>query len=216
MFNKEYFKDYNEQAFKWKFWANFAKKYSIPEDSILALGCAYGFLFKYLKEYNNLTGIDISEHAMEEAKKLHPHAKFEVMDANQLTFKDNSFQLIFCLDTLEHLNNPKECIKECYRTLKKNGHLIITTPNPESYSLKKKGLGWFAYKDETHVSIKHKKHWVKMLKEQGFTIEKAKSMDTFDAPYFKKVFTGINLLSYKIKHPFVPKGDNTFILAKKR
>ncbi len=215
MYNQDYFKGYNEQTFKWRFWAHFTKKHSSPKDPILALGCAYGFLFKYLKEYETLSGIDISEHAINEAKELHPHASFQVMDAEHLSFEDNAFKLIFCLDTLEHLNNPQNCIKEAYRCLQKGGLLIITTPNPESYSLKKKGLKWFAYQDETHISIKHKKHWIRILKEEGFTIKKSHSMDLFDFPYFNKVFLGINLLSYKLNYPFLPKGDNTFILARK-
>lgn len=49
-----------------------------------------------------------------------------------LPLKNAEFDVITMLAVLEHLNNPAEVIAECYRGLKPDGKLIITTPSPAS------------------------------------------------------------------------------------
>lgn len=212
-----HFKDYKEQPFKWKFWAHVVRKKTKPEDSILELGCTHGYLFSYLKEYKNKYGIDISPAAIEHAKEINPQVNFSVMDAEKLAFEDEAFQIILCIDTIEHIKNPEACIQEAHRVLKKGGYIIITTPNPESYSRNKKGLKWFAFQDPTHISIYERNKWKEILEKNNLAIEKSATIDLFDMPYFSKLFHGINLFLYTIQHPFLPKyGDNSVFIARKR
>jgi len=52
------------------------------------------------------------------------------MDANQpLPFKDNQFDLIWCSEVIEHLQDPAHCISEFRRITRSGGHIIMTTPN---------------------------------------------------------------------------------------
>lgn len=44
------------------------------------------------------------------------------------SFDNDSFDLIFALDVLEHVDNPSDAIDEIMRILKKNGHLFISVP----------------------------------------------------------------------------------------
>lgn len=57
---------------------------------------------------------------------------FKDCDATKLPFKNNSFDLVLCFSTLDHIS-PKEkrqkAILEMKRVCKKNGHLVITVPN---------------------------------------------------------------------------------------
>ena len=50
---------------------------------------------------------------------------------NQLfPFKDNTFDIILCMEIIEHLGvNPIHAIKEANRVLKKDGIMVLTTPN---------------------------------------------------------------------------------------
>ena len=57
----------------------------------------------------------------------HKHA--EAADHHLSDFEDNSFDLIFSSNLLEHLPNPDKCIKECKRLIKPNGFIIHTVPN---------------------------------------------------------------------------------------
>ena len=50
-------------------------------------------------------------------------------EKDNLTHKDNSFDLIVCISVVEHLNNIDNLFREIYRVLKKNGFLIIVTPD---------------------------------------------------------------------------------------
>lgn len=49
--------------------------------------------------------------------------------AENLLFKDESFDSAVMLEVIEHLKNPEKAIKEIHRVLKKNGQIIISTPN---------------------------------------------------------------------------------------
>lgn len=91
----------------------------------LDAGCREGSQTKMLMEKGyRVTPVDIV--------KLFPEA--EVVDLNKsLPFSDNSFDLIFCSEVLEHLIDPFFTVKEFNRILKPSGKIIITTPN--SYCL---------------------------------------------------------------------------------
>lgn len=54
-------------------------------------------------------------------------------DITKLPFKDNSVDVIFCSEVLEHVPNYKKALKECSRVLKKNGALILTVPTHMHY-----------------------------------------------------------------------------------
>jgi len=50
-------------------------------------------------------------------------------DIQRMGFKDSSFDTVFCSQVLEHLPEPQKAISELYRILRKNGHLILSTPH---------------------------------------------------------------------------------------
>ena len=217
MYDSKYFKDYKEQSFKWKFWARFLEKRTTKTDNILEIGCTYGFLFKYLKDYENKYGIDISEHAIKQARLLSQGANYQVMNAEKLKFEDTFFQAVLAIDVLEHVKNPSKAIKEISRVLKKDGLFIMVTPNIDARSRKERGKDWFAYKDQTHISILPKEQWVDLLRENDLEMIQIGTIDMFDIPYHEKLFKGLNFLSYVSSHPIRSSelGDNLCIIAEK-
>ncbi|MBI2099171.1 class I SAM-dependent methyltransferase [Candidatus Uhrbacteria bacterium] len=50
-----------------------------------------------------------------------------VGDAHALPFPDNSFDLVLCIEVLEHLKSPERAIAEMKRVLRPGGKLILTT-----------------------------------------------------------------------------------------
>ncbi len=88
----------------------------------LDVGCASGYMISQLASiypHAQYCGIDIYDKAIEYAKKNYPHIDFAVASANNLPFKNNAFELILFYETIEHVENPKECLKEIKRVLKK-------------------------------------------------------------------------------------------------
>ncbi len=56
-----------------------------------------------------------------------------VADAGLLPFKVGSFDVVLCLEVLEHLYRPLSLVVECWRVLRPGGELVITTPNAWSW-----------------------------------------------------------------------------------
>lgn len=83
------------------------------------------FLKKLVKDY---VGLDISETAVKEAKKQGLNAIIHDLQ-KPLPFDKNSFDLVICMDTLEHLFDPEFTMKEIFRVIKPKGTVIISIPN---------------------------------------------------------------------------------------
>ena len=98
-----------------------------PEGKVLDVGCGQGvFLDRLAQTYRvKGTGIDISPRAIRQAKKQSRAGKFIMADAVRLPFKDQSFDLVFSLDSLEHIKPQVKALKEMLRVLKPGGILFI-------------------------------------------------------------------------------------------
>ena len=86
-----------------------------------------GVLMKTLKDYTSFTGVDISDKGLEKARKRFKdvQAKFMVMNAESLTFKNNRFDTVCISYSIHHLENIDTVFSEMYRVLKPGGNFII-------------------------------------------------------------------------------------------
>ena len=96
---------------------------------ILDIGTGTGF-FAFLLESmgHRVTGIDLTPSMIEEAKnigrKLNSGAHFRVMDAEQLLYRDESFDVIITRNLTWTLPNPENAYAEWFRVLKKGGIML--------------------------------------------------------------------------------------------
>jgi 2-polyprenyl-3-methyl-5-hydroxy-6-metoxy-1,4-benzoquinol methylase len=102
-------------------------------ESILDLACGTGFGTDTLAGHTSgvVTGGDVSLEAIEDCKRTwkKSNCKFQVLDGTNLTFADNTFDVVVSFETIEH---TKEYVKMCYefaRVCKPTGYIIISTPN---------------------------------------------------------------------------------------
>lgn len=103
---------------------------------ILDVGCGGGLLSEPMSRLGgDVTGIDASA---ENIKIATAHSREENLSINYLatsieefqkTSKEGQFDVILCLELIEHVDNPSELIKSCANLLKKNGILFIATIN---------------------------------------------------------------------------------------
>lgn len=101
--------------------------------SVMDVGCGSGLISKDLINDYIVYGVDGNPHAIEYCKKNHSRGHYFLVDIeNTLPFEDYFFDGIIFSETIEHLINPNKTVEELKRVLKKNGVLVITTPNYDS------------------------------------------------------------------------------------
>ncbi len=97
---------------------------------ILDVGCGIGmYSQKFFEKGAKVLGIDIDDENIKKAKELSPEIDFWVAKAEALPFENNSFDLIFLNEVLEHVDDDKRVIQESLRVLRPEGKIIIFAPN---------------------------------------------------------------------------------------
>ncbi|MFC1511032.1 class I SAM-dependent methyltransferase [Candidatus Margulisiibacteriota bacterium] len=162
---------------------------------ILDIGCSTGWLMHLLAlEFGDkfslqFFGIDLSPSYISAAQQQYADCgkyHFQVMDANEMGFTNEEFDIVICSEVIEHMKNPVQVLNNIYRILAGNGVLILTTPNegggvlPKSLKKlrRKPGPGRLGEKDSClteqgygHISIKAKSEWASFFKQAGLTTE---------------------------------------------
>lgn len=100
----------------------------IPSDvrTILDVGCGNGAFLNSLSDMYEAVGLDSSQEALKYVKTKAIHG-----DITALPFKSASFDLVTCLEVLEHLPSDvfEKALPELQRVSKK--YIIISVPNDE-------------------------------------------------------------------------------------
>jgi SAM-dependent methyltransferase len=97
------------------------------EPRILDAGCGSGRNMVELAHFGSVTGTDVSERALELARERAVGAA-ELARLEQLPFADGSFDLITCLDVIEHIPDDVGALRELRRVIANDGQLIVTVP----------------------------------------------------------------------------------------
>ena len=122
--------------------ANYIKdKMELLDKDILDVGCGGGLLSEALHDFGaNVTGIDAAGPGIQvakiHAKENNKNISYFEKTAEELNKKNSeSFDIITCLEVLEHVPDPKELVNTCINLLKPKGFLFLSTinKNPRSW-----------------------------------------------------------------------------------
>lgn len=143
---------------------------------------------------------------------IHVRTNQVLGDGQKMPFADNSFHSILAGEVLEHVPNPREFIRECWRVLDWNGVLALSTPNKKSWLNRLT----HSYEMPLHLSLFDTQNLRTLLDEEGFTIQR---MEMF--PYTEESSDGARNKWFfpvrKFVHSIAPNGlreDMVFIARK--
>ncbi len=115
---------------------------SMKDKKVLDVGCGGGILAEALSKLGaNVTGIDASENTIGVAKSHSRSIGSDVIYIQNTieefisSHPNEKFDVITCLEMLEHVPSPNEIIKSCSNLLKDDGNIFFSTinRNPRSY-----------------------------------------------------------------------------------
>jgi len=143
----------------------------VHKKKFLDIGCATGLLLNFMKEKGWQTkGVEICESSAEYAIKNFGIDVF-IGTMEEASFPDNHFDVIHFSHVIEHVPDPKAMLLEVRRILKRDGHMIITTPNVDGMQARlSKGEWRSAIPD--HIYLFSKKTLGNLLNRTGYRIRR--------------------------------------------
>jgi len=93
---------------------------------LLDVGCGNGFFTFYFDRICDAYGVDFSMKML----KMNPLKKTFLMDAADLKFEENSFDVVFCHSLLHHVERIDRVVREMRRVSRKQ--VVILEPNRDN------------------------------------------------------------------------------------
>jgi SAM-dependent methyltransferase len=112
-----------------------------------------------------------------------------------------SYDLIFMIMTIEHVEKPDEVLRAAYNLLRKSGSLVIVTDNTDSVDFRifKRGY-WGGYHFPRHWNLFNRHSLSKLSEKTGFKVRK-----------FKTIVSPVNWV-YSIHNILVDKNKSTWLV----
>lgn len=97
-----------------------------PHFKLLDVGCGPGSITRgFRKHVKEVIGVDSSEDVISQAQECGDGVDFRVASAYQLPFEDNTFDVVYAHQVLQHLADPVAALKEMFRTLRPGGLVAV-------------------------------------------------------------------------------------------
>ena len=174
MINNEFYKDLGDQWYRskgdavallrlekavttpWVFHQIHRFHPDVSRIRVLDVGCGGGLLTNELAGAGmDCTGLDVSAEALEVGRRQPggERVNWVVGSAERLPFASGGFDVVCLMDVLEHVDDPREALKEATRMLTPEGTLLFHTFNrtPLGWLFAAKGLDWFIKDSPTHI-----------------------------------------------------------------
>lgn len=186
-------------------------------ERVLDIGCNIGQMLHLMKHQAEIkaVGVDISIESLQNAK-LNALNSFDFVLCSVekgIPFDDNSFDVITCMDVIEHLENPEFVLSEMKRVLKPGGRFLFHIPVtdivlsldwfyekmfPESFLKKMQEAGHF------HEIMKTDKQIKEIIAKSGLFITKTSKFNSIFQTFFDYHMSHriLNRLFFVWKLPF--------------
>lgn len=126
-------------------------------ETVLDAGCGEGETIERLDGQlsGSITGVDLNQESVEFAAGRIPAGSFQVADLTALPFEDGSFDLVLCLEVLEHIPEPSLALAELARVCR--GDIVVSVPSEPWFRLGSLARGKYLKDWGNHPE--HINHW---------------------------------------------------------
>lgn len=143
----------------------------------LDFGCGAGGLLKYLRDLKSLTcgGLPVPVHPVGHdvgsySERLKHDDNFEILSWDELDKNcEGRFDIISCIEVIEHIPSPRPVIELLARCLKPGGLLILTTGNLDCPLARLQGIHFTYCIPEIHVSLFNPSLLSRLYREVGLS-----------------------------------------------
>jgi SAM-dependent methyltransferase len=97
-----------------------------PDARVLDAGCGSGRMLDELTRYGQVCGVDLSAEAVAASRRRGHEVVRAAIEA--MPFRDGAFDLVTCLDVLEHTPDDRVALAELCRVTRPGGLLIASVP----------------------------------------------------------------------------------------
>lgn len=147
------------------------KASGVTNGNAIELGCGEGYstqrLRALLPREVTLQASEFVKALVPKAQKLNPDVKVTQESVYDLKHKDNTFDVVFLLEVLEHLDFPDQALKEIQRVLKPGGYLILGVPREPIWCSLNMARG--KYLKNFGNTPGHLNHWSKITLKRYIT-----------------------------------------------
>ena len=93
------------------------------------LGCGTGSFTALLSHLGHVTGVELSEQAIQQAQEKYPGMDFRSGSGFDVPLQNHSYDIVVMQEVIEHVDDQLGLIERCGELLADSGHLVLTTPN---------------------------------------------------------------------------------------
>jgi SAM-dependent methyltransferase len=147
----------------------------VPDDGdgrpsrILEIGFGRGLLLtRFMRDGHQVFGIDPGMLQRDLEPALAEGATLYAEPAESVTLPPGTFDLIYGIHVIEHLNDPAAVFRACHQALRPGGVLYLMTPNARSAGLTLFREAWWNLEDPTHIRFFSPASVATMLRDAGF------------------------------------------------
>jgi SAM-dependent methyltransferase len=153
--------------------------------ALLDVGCGYGHLLARFRDRYELYGLDLSVHAVRQARRELPRARLMLADVQRGIPFRRRFDVVLAINILEHLTDPRSGVVALRDAVATDGLTVIHLPTingPASRAIYR-----FAYaSDPTHVYRPSSDDVRRLFEREGFSL-----LEGSHAPHSRWMLSGL-------------------------